>query len=665
MNIINETTIPDPCNKVCIPGDKLFSVSDNYRAGNGCFEFYGILVASLTGYVNVSIVKDQHSNETKLVEIRRKMDEKSHVIPSQGKIVTAKVELLTQKFAKCTIISVENTMLLSEFNSTLRKEDVREKERDKVELYKSVQPGDIILARVLGYGEAQTSYLLSIAEDQLGVIIGKGQNGQRLSPDPNDPLMMKALNSDYREMRKMFPSGSASQSKPGYLNQSTASTSVNSIFLQSGSSMTNKFSSSQPLFNSTLRQNNIPIIPRQPNFATTGFLNSVKNNVTKLVNKNLGFLPFSPPQLTTTAPTFSSSAPPTIEISSEISKQNQPNGGSEPEGRNWRMLKLFSGLLKDEDLPKDCECPQNNEDKLFPFPECHTEDLFLRTSPLSPSDDEVEEQPAVKRVKSTIALNSKNHPSTDPCSSTNLNKFLKPSTVATLSSLNIPVTSNNSIPGTSKMSTSTAIHPLELNTNLVNSKTTETTSKTTSPNQQRGHLQQQQPSWKQPQQQTINGKKRFTNKSLLILKSGKRVYAGSKECYQFADTGACQAGIFCVFEHGKSLKHMQQKVCQRLMRGVCRGGSGGDDCPGGLHSPLLPHQMPVCDFYLRLVCSKGKDECNYLHVRHTPGTEPCAEFNRGCCHRGILVCFSLVFLRLFLSFLNRRKVFLNFSIIVI
>jgi len=127
------------------------------------------------------------------------------------------------------------------------------------------------------------------------------------------------------------------------------------------------------------------------------------------------------------------------------------------------------------------------------------------------------------------------------------------------------VTANNSIPGTSKMSTSTAIHPLELNTNLINSKTTtETASKSTSPNQQRGHLQQQQPLWKQQQQQTINGKKRFTNKSLLILKSGKRVYAGSKECYQFADTGACRAGIFCVFEHGKSLKHMQQKICQRF-----------------------------------------------------------------------------------------------------
>uniref|UniRef100_A0A1I8BMB1 EXOSC1 domain-containing protein n=1 Tax=Meloidogyne hapla TaxID=6305 RepID=A0A1I8BMB1_MELHA len=216
MNIINETFDSEPSKKVCIPGfkftfpqyfyflgDKLFNVADGYRAGNGCFEFYGTLIASLTGFVHISTVKDQQSNETKLVEIRRKLDEKSHVIPSQGKIVTAKVEVLTQKFAKCTIISVENTMLLSEFNSTLRKEDVREKERDKVELYKFVQPGDIILARVLGYGEAQTSYLLSIAEDQLGVIIGKGQNGQRLSPDTNDPTMMKALDSEYREMRKV------------------------------------------------------------------------------------------------------------------------------------------------------------------------------------------------------------------------------------------------------------------------------------------------------------------------------------------------------------------------------------------------------------------------------------------------------------------------------
>lgn len=71
----------------------------------------------------------------------------------------------------------------------------------QVELYKVVQPGDIILARVLGYGEAGTSYLLSIAEDQLGVVLGRGQNGQKLVPD--SATLMKEKGTDYKEMRKV------------------------------------------------------------------------------------------------------------------------------------------------------------------------------------------------------------------------------------------------------------------------------------------------------------------------------------------------------------------------------------------------------------------------------------------------------------------------------
>jgi exosome complex RNA-binding protein Csl4 len=72
----------------------------------------------------------------------------------------------------------------------------------QVELYKFVQPGDIILARVLGYGEANTSFLLTIAEDQLGVIIGRGQNGQKLIPE-SSTLMKEKGNPEYREMRKV------------------------------------------------------------------------------------------------------------------------------------------------------------------------------------------------------------------------------------------------------------------------------------------------------------------------------------------------------------------------------------------------------------------------------------------------------------------------------
>uniref|UniRef100_A0A183BHZ3 C3H1-type domain-containing protein n=2 Tax=Globodera pallida TaxID=36090 RepID=A0A183BHZ3_GLOPA len=81
---------------------------------------------------------------------------------------------------------------------------------------------------------------------------------------------------------------------------------------------------------------------------------------------------------------------------------------------------------------------------------------------------------------------------------------------------------------------------------------------------------------------------------------------------------------------------MDQPNMQRrnLMRGQCR--NLGDTCPDGPHSTLMQHQMPVCDYYLRMCCSKGKDQCPYLHVKHTDGMDPCDEFNKGCCQQGVM-----------------------------
>lgn len=53
-------------------------------------------------------------------------------MPIQGSIVTARVDAISLKFAKCSIICVEDALLVHEFNSTLRKEDIKEKEKDKV-----------------------------------------------------------------------------------------------------------------------------------------------------------------------------------------------------------------------------------------------------------------------------------------------------------------------------------------------------------------------------------------------------------------------------------------------------------------------------------------------------------------------------------------------------
>lgn len=89
---------------------------------------------------------------------------------------------------------------MDEFTATLRKEDVRDLDKDKVELFKCVQPGDIILARVIGVGDSQTSFLLSICEREFGVKHAFGIDGQRMEPE--SLTVVKDVNSDYREPRK-------------------------------------------------------------------------------------------------------------------------------------------------------------------------------------------------------------------------------------------------------------------------------------------------------------------------------------------------------------------------------------------------------------------------------------------------------------------------------
>lgn len=106
------------------------------------------------------------------------------------------------KQAKCSILCVANTLLMDEFTAVLKKEDTRGIDKDRAELWKSVQPGDLILARVIGVGDSQTQFLLSIAEPELGVTHAVGQNLQRMMPEKNGQTV-KDINSEYREPRKI------------------------------------------------------------------------------------------------------------------------------------------------------------------------------------------------------------------------------------------------------------------------------------------------------------------------------------------------------------------------------------------------------------------------------------------------------------------------------
>lgn len=66
-------------------------------------------------------------------------------------IISFQITLVKQRFCKCIIKCIGDTVLSRPYRGMLRKEDVRATEKDKVEMIKCFRPGDIILARVVSF----------------------------------------------------------------------------------------------------------------------------------------------------------------------------------------------------------------------------------------------------------------------------------------------------------------------------------------------------------------------------------------------------------------------------------------------------------------------------------------------------------------------------------
>ncbi|CAG9535147.1 unnamed protein product [Cercopithifilaria johnstoni] len=208
----NACFVSEGCSKYVIPGDRLFPISEQLKAGIGTYELFGHIYASLAGTLHMYTTVER-DKEMKIVEVRRESEkEKRHVMPYVGCIVTAKFELssgklyfpvqnIGQRFAKCAIHCVECSALSHEFNGILRKEDIMAVEKEKTKLEQCVHPGDVILARVIGFGDNQHSYLLSTIEDELGVVSGIGDLGERMVPCSFSEV--KSVITGAREPRKV------------------------------------------------------------------------------------------------------------------------------------------------------------------------------------------------------------------------------------------------------------------------------------------------------------------------------------------------------------------------------------------------------------------------------------------------------------------------------
>ncbi|XP_041316910.1 exosome complex component CSL4 isoform X1 [Pyrgilauda ruficollis] len=162
-----------PPARYCVPGERLCS-TEEATAGSGTYTRHGFIFSSLAGCLE----RKNEDSELPVVSVVR--DSESQLLPNVGAVVTCKVCSINSRFAKVHILYVGSTPLKSTFRGTIRREDIRATEKDKVEVYKSFRPSDIVLAKVISLGDAQSNYLLSTAENELGVVVARSEAGMQV-----------------------------------------------------------------------------------------------------------------------------------------------------------------------------------------------------------------------------------------------------------------------------------------------------------------------------------------------------------------------------------------------------------------------------------------------------------------------------------------------------
>ncbi|WAR22107.1 EXOS1-like protein [Mya arenaria] len=139
-------------------GQRLCREEVNISAGRGTYTRNGFIYSSLAGALLTSTSDDSK----KVVEVLRGADE--NIVPTVDALVTAKVEMS-----------------------------------------KSFRPGDIVISRVISLGDSQ-SYLLTTAENELGVVIATSEAGASMVPVSWSKMRCPlTLQEEHRKVAKVQP----------------------------------------------------------------------------------------------------------------------------------------------------------------------------------------------------------------------------------------------------------------------------------------------------------------------------------------------------------------------------------------------------------------------------------------------------------------------------
>ncbi|KAI9017648.1 hypothetical protein BC832DRAFT_545308 [Gaertneriomyces semiglobifer] len=162
--------------QVVTPGQRL-AHSGDYRASDGTYQKDDFIYASVVG--RSQILPSTIDGELPAITVTRHKE--VNAIPDVGSIVTGKIIRVNPRFATMSIMVVGSTPCKSNFEGIIRVQDIRATERDKVQIYKSFRPGDVVRAEVISLGDAR-NYYLSTAKNELGVIFAQSMAGFTMIP---------------------------------------------------------------------------------------------------------------------------------------------------------------------------------------------------------------------------------------------------------------------------------------------------------------------------------------------------------------------------------------------------------------------------------------------------------------------------------------------------
>lgn len=147
---------------VAIPG-QLLGPANQYIAGPGTHIHEANLYASLLGTVSLvqpekapgptkritKITPQEPAKLPTLSVLRSGLSEKREVLPEVGNVVLCRVTRIAPRQATVAILVVGDTVLEGEWQGIIRVQDVRATEKDRVKIYESFRPGDIVRAQVV------------------------------------------------------------------------------------------------------------------------------------------------------------------------------------------------------------------------------------------------------------------------------------------------------------------------------------------------------------------------------------------------------------------------------------------------------------------------------------------------------------------------------------